>query len=159
MREPRSAVVYEIVFRLPRPGEPRGRRDERGVGGSVSDTEVFEDAFESIRVDRDSNVAIVTIDHPDGRNALNAAVRSELKSALPEVEDSDARVIVPVGSDECKPFAAGADVTELRGRDLTAQGERRRGVASGRTPDCCCRAQFPNRVAAGRGRASGPHES
>jgi enoyl-CoA hydratase len=85
--------------------------------------DVFQQEFESIRVDRDGNVATVTIDRPDDRNALNATVRSELKTALPQVEDSDARVVVLTGSDECNAFVAGADVTELRDRDLLEQRE------------------------------------
>ena len=88
-----------------------------------ADTDVFAEAFESIRVDRDNGVATVTIDRPDDRNALNATVRSELKDALPTIEDSEARVIVLTGSDECNAFVAGADVTELRDRDLLEQRE------------------------------------
>ena len=91
----------------------------------MSDTDdagsVFAESFESIRVDRDGGVATVTVDRPDDRNALNATVRSELKAALPRVEASDARVVVLTGSDECNAFVAGADVTELRERDLLEQ--------------------------------------
>ena len=82
---------------------------------------VFAESFESIRVARDGAVATVTVDRPDDRNALNATVRSELKAALPRVEESDARVVVLTGSDECNAFVAGADVTELRDRDLLEQ--------------------------------------
>ena len=82
---------------------------------------VFDDSFESIRVGRDGNVATVTIDRPDDRNALNATVRAELTDALPRVEASDARVIVLTGSEECNAFVAGADVTELQDRDLLEQ--------------------------------------
>mgnify|MGYP002760375706 CR=1 FL=1 len=85
------------------------------------DIDVFEDSFESIRVDRDDRVATVTIDRPEDRNALNATVRSELKAALPAIEGSEARVIVLTGSEECNAFVAGADVTELRERDLIEQ--------------------------------------
>ncbi|MBB6646368.1 enoyl-CoA hydratase/isomerase family protein [Halobellus ruber] len=85
--------------------------------------DVFAESFESIRVGREGGVATVTIDRPDDRNALNATVRSELKAALPAIEDSEARVIVLTGSEECNAFVAGADVTELRDRDLLAQRE------------------------------------
>ncbi len=85
--------------------------------------DVFTESFESIRVDRDGGVATITIDRPEDRNALNATVRSELKAALPAVEDSDARVVVLTGSEECNAFVAGADVTELRDRDLLEQRE------------------------------------
>ena len=83
--------------------------------------DIFATEFESIRVERDDDVATVTIDRPDDRNALNRTVRSELKTALPAIEDSDARVIVLTGSAECNAFVAGADVTEFRDRDLFDQ--------------------------------------
>lgn len=82
---------------------------------------VFERAFDAIRVERDDGVATVTIDRPEDRNALNDTVRAELKTALSEIEDSEARVIVLTGSTECNAFVAGADVTELRERDLVEQ--------------------------------------
>lgn len=82
---------------------------------------VFERAFDAIRVDRDDGVATVTIDRPEDRNALNDTVRTELKAALPDIENSDVRVIVLMGSAECNAFVAGADVTELRERDLVEQ--------------------------------------
>jgi enoyl-CoA hydratase len=82
---------------------------------------VFERAFDAIRVERDDGVATVTIDRPEDRNALNDTVRTELRAALPDIEDSDVRVIVLTGSAECNAFVAGADVTELRERDLVEQ--------------------------------------
>ena len=82
---------------------------------------VFERAFDAIRVERDDGVATVTIDRPEDRNALNETVRTELRAALPDIEDSDVRVIVLTGSAECNAFVAGADVTELRERDLVEQ--------------------------------------
>ena len=91
------------------------------TGADGAGTDVFERAFEAIRVTRDGGVATVTIDRPEDRNALNATVRAELKAALPEVEASDARVIVLTGSAECNAFVAGADVTELRERGLVEQ--------------------------------------
>ena len=89
--------------------------------GTDTGADVFARTFDAIRVDRDGGVATVTIDRPEDRNALNAAVRTELKTALPEIEDTDARVIVLTGSAECNAFVAGADVTELRERDLVEQ--------------------------------------
>jgi enoyl-CoA hydratase len=73
--------------------------------------------------DRAEHVATVTIDRPDARNALDAQVREELKSVLDAIESSDVRVVVLTGSDDAKAFVAGADVTELRERDLVEQRE------------------------------------
>jgi enoyl-CoA hydratase len=79
--------------------------------------------YESLLLDRDDGIVTITIDRPENRNALNATVREELKTVLPAVENSDARVGVIKGSDDCNAFVAGADVTELRERDLLEQRE------------------------------------
>ena len=74
--------------------------------------------------ERAEGVATITLSRPDARNALNARLRSELKSVLDAVEDADeARVVVLTGSDEAKAFVAGADVKELRERDALEQRE------------------------------------
>jgi len=89
----------------------------------VSD-DVLDEAFETLAVDRERGpdaVVTVSIERPESRNALNATVRSELERVLPAVEDSEARVLVLTGSEECNCFVAGADVTEFEGRDHATQ--------------------------------------
>ncbi|MFC6719308.1 enoyl-CoA hydratase/isomerase family protein [Natrialbaceae archaeon GCM10025810] len=85
------------------------------------------DEYELLSVEVGENVegvATITIDRPDARNALNAEVRTELKDALAAAEaDEDVRVLVLTGSDESSSFVAGADVKELRERDLVEQRE------------------------------------
>ncbi len=90
---------------------------------SVEETAADCELVDATVGDRVEGVATVTIDRPDARNALNAQVRSELKSVLDAVEASDVRVVVLTGSDDAKAFVAGADVTELRERDLVEQRE------------------------------------
>ncbi|MBV0925983.1 enoyl-CoA hydratase/isomerase family protein [Halomicroarcula limicola] len=83
---------------------------------------VLEADYETIRVDRDGEgTATVTIDRPDARNALNGTVRAELTEVLEAVEDSDARVGVITGSEDCNAFVAGADVSEFRDRGMLEQ--------------------------------------
>ncbi|AGB16313.1 enoyl-CoA hydratase/carnithine racemase [Halovivax ruber XH-70] len=100
-----------------------GSDDQSTVGSDLS-----ERSFETIDVEigeRTDHVATVTIDRPDARNALNGTVREELKTALPTLEsDNRVRVVVLTGSSEAKAFVAGADVGELRERDLVAQREK-----------------------------------
>ncbi len=69
-------------------------------------------AYESIIVDVTDYVALIRLNRPDARNALNQQLLTELCAALDEADASDkVRCIVITGSD--KAFAAGADITEM----------------------------------------------
>jgi enoyl-CoA hydratase len=57
-------------------------------------------------------VALVRLNRPEAKNALNNAVRKELASIFTELSSDDAlRVIVLTGNDEA--FAAGADIKDM----------------------------------------------
>lgn len=69
-----------------------------------------------VRIETEAGVRIITIDRPEKRNALNAAVRDGLTAAVAEAEaDPDVRVVVFTGAGD-KAFIAGADVSEFAGR-------------------------------------------
>ena len=69
-------------------------------------------AYETIIVDIDDHVALITLNRPDALNALNTRLLGELVTALEEADRNDkVRCVVITGSD--KAFAAGADVTEM----------------------------------------------
>ena len=71
---------------------------------------------ETVLIDREGRVAILTINRPDKLNALNEEVRVELLAALAEIETDDAvGAVVITGSGE-KAFIAGADIGEFAGR-------------------------------------------
>ncbi|HEX8695037.1 MAG TPA: enoyl-CoA hydratase-related protein [Longimicrobium sp.] len=73
-------------------------------------------AYETIRIDREGAVAILTIDRQEKRNALSSTVRAELVAALDELRGDDAvRVLVVTGAGE-KAFVAGADIGEFAER-------------------------------------------
>ncbi len=65
------------------------------------------------------NVLIITINRPDARNAVNAAVSTAVGDALQAAQDDpDVRVIVLTGSGD-KSFCAGADLKAIsRGENL-----------------------------------------
>jgi enoyl-CoA hydratase len=71
-------------------------------------------------------VRILTIDRPEKRNALNAAVRTALSAALAEADaDPAVRVVVFTGAGD-QAFVAGADVAEFAGRTPIEQREAMR---------------------------------
>jgi enoyl-CoA hydratase len=79
------------------------------------------DADELVLRERRGAVEILTLNRPDKRNALNAALREALIAALEEIAtDASVRAIVLTGAGD-KAFVAGADVTEFAGRDVAAQ--------------------------------------
>src|ERR1039457_7017316 len=65
-------------------------------------------------------VAILTLDRQDVLNALSFAMLREIGDAIDQVAQSDARALVITGAGP-KAFCAGADIKELRGRDMMAQ--------------------------------------
>ena len=86
--------------------------------------------FQSLLVEHEGAVAIVTINRPQVLNALDAATISELDRAI-EGLDADAaiRVVIVTGAGE-KAFVAGADINEMadetpnRARDRARIGQR-----------------------------------
>jgi enoyl-CoA hydratase/carnithine racemase len=67
----------------------------------------------------DNGVAWLTIERPEARNALNAAVREGLFAGARRFnEDDSARVLVLTGAGE-KAFCAGADLKEMAATALT----------------------------------------
>jgi enoyl-CoA hydratase len=65
-----------------------------------------------VRYERRGSAAVLTIDRPDRRNAIDAAAAAALRRALEEFEgDEAARVLVLTGSS--KSFCAGADLKAL----------------------------------------------
>jgi enoyl-CoA hydratase len=69
-------------------------------------------AYETILVERDERVGIITLNRPKALNALNSQVMNEVTSAATELDnDPGIGAIVITGS--AKAFAAGADIKEM----------------------------------------------
>jgi len=70
--------------------------------------------FENIIYSKEKRIARITINRPEKRNALNQAVRLELRQALRDIEEDDSiRVAIVTGAGD-KAFIGGADITELK---------------------------------------------
>jgi enoyl-CoA hydratase len=84
-----------------------------------------------VRLEHDDDVAILTIDRPEARNAIARATMAELAAALDEVAASSARVLVLTGAGD-RVFVAGGDLKELAAirthEDATAMAATMRTV-------------------------------
>ena len=79
------------------------------------------DETELVLRERRGAIEVLTLNRPDKRNALNAALREAIITALEaSAADVGVRAIVLTGAGD-KAFVAGADVTEFAGRDVAAQ--------------------------------------
>src|SRR5580704_15018180 len=67
--------------------------------------------FETLTLEFTGQLATLTLNRPDKRNAINAKMVSELQSALDEIENSRTRVAIVTGAG--KSFCAGMDLEML----------------------------------------------
>lgn len=85
--------------------------------GMNQETEAQAEVQESVQVEVDDGVGIITIDRPERRNALNTSVLARLSRALEDLRHDEAvRVIIVTGAGEAA-FVAGADIGELARRE------------------------------------------
>lgn len=80
---------------------------------------------ESVRLDRHGAVGVITLDRPEKRNAVGAALRAVLVEVLEEVEADDGlRAVVLTGAGG--HFSAGGDLSDLPSGSALAIQERMR---------------------------------
>ena len=76
-------------------------------------------AYETIIVEREVPVGVITLNRPKALNALNAQLIAELNAALDSFEEDDSVAVVVLTGSE-KAFAAGADIKEMLEKDFIA---------------------------------------
>ena len=77
--------------------------------------------LDSLDVKISKGVALITVNRPEKRNALNSLVRSELAGLFAALRDHhEARVIILTGAGD-KAFIAGADINEFAERTAVEQ--------------------------------------
>ena len=54
--------------------------------------------YQNILLEVNDRIAVLTINRPDKRNALNQLTRDEILAALDSLQNSDARVLVVTGA-------------------------------------------------------------
>lgn len=85
--------------------------------------------YETLLLERHSRVAVITINRPDKRNALNIKTREEGAALLDELRSDDSVAVVVITGAGDKAFIAGADIAEFAGRTASMQ----RDVMTGRS--------------------------
>lgn len=83
----------------------------------------------SVKLARRDEFAVLTLDRPEALNALSFAILKDVARAFDEAAEWPIRALIVTGAGE-KAFCAGADIKELRGRDLAAQ---KRGAEFGQS--------------------------
>lgn len=74
-------------------------------------------SYETILLDKQEGVGLITFNRPEALNALNGQLLQELSDALLALDaDDDIGAIVVTGSE--KAFAAGADIKEMSGKSF-----------------------------------------
>jgi len=73
--------------------------------------------FTNLLLEKEGELAVLTVNRPKMRNALNDETVEEIAQAVKEVEaDPELRVLIVTGAGD-KAFVAGADINELEARD------------------------------------------
>lgn len=83
----------------------------------------------NVKLTQREEFAILTLDRPEALNALSFAILEQISEAIDQAAKLPVRALIVTGAGE-KAFCAGADIKELRGRDLVAQ---KRGAEFGQS--------------------------
>jgi methylglutaconyl-CoA hydratase len=77
--------------------------------------------YDSLKVELENGIAILTLNRPEKRNALSPAMITEFLQALDEVANGPARVLILTGAG--KAFCAGMDLQALKDFQAETEGD------------------------------------
>lgn len=81
---------------------------------------ILEEELKNITLEKEGNIAIITINRPKALNALNSETLKDLDLAITSIEnDNNIYCVILTGAGE-KSFVAGADISEMK--DLDSKG-------------------------------------
>ncbi len=96
--------------------------------------------YQTLKIESDAGIALITLDRPKAMNALNTQTLEELEAVFAELNAAgDTRVAILTG--EGKAFVAGADIAEMAAFDLA--GARAFGALGHRVFDAIAALPFP----------------
>ncbi len=73
--------------------------------------------FQNLLLEKDGHIAVITLNRPEVRNALDPRTWAEIRAAIRECRfDNDVRVVIITGAGG-KAFASGADIRSLKERE------------------------------------------
>lgn len=91
---------------------------------------ILEEELKNITLEKDGNLAVITINRPKALNALNSDTLKDLDLAITNIEkDSNVYCVILTGSGE-KSFVAGADISEMK--YLDSKGGEEFGILGNR---------------------------
>ena len=84
---------------------------------------ILDEELKNVTLEKEGNLAIITINRPKALNALNSDTLKDLDLAITNIEnDSNVYCVILTGSGE-KSFVAGADIAEMKDLDSKAGEE------------------------------------
>ena len=90
-----------------------------GSNTDESDSTVAHD-FETLRIERETGIARIVLDRSEQLNTITSTVLGELAAAVDSLDaDSDVRCLLVAGAGD-RAFSAGADLSVLADKDMTA---------------------------------------
>ena len=91
---------------------------------------ILEEELKNVTLEKDGNLAVITINRPKALNALNSDTLKDLDKAIINIEnDSNVYCVILTGAGE-KSFVAGADIAEMK--DLDSKGGEEFGLLGNR---------------------------